>query len=245
MVTSNLPQGPDNLDIPASARTATARENARLDGALVRRFKQDGDEGAFVEIVERYRSKIFSIAFAALHNHFDAEEVAQDTFIRAHRGLAAFRGDCSLATWMHRIALNLSRNRYWYYFRRRRHLTQSLDTPLSPDSDATLANRVESAEPGPVGDAVLNEHAQLIEKCLARLSPCQSSILQRRSAQNDSYVSIAASLGINIGTVKSRIARARSRLRAELVLACPELVSAAAPGEWFAPDHASTRFSVL
>jgi RNA polymerase sigma-70 factor (ECF subfamily) len=79
---------------------------------LVRRFNA-GDDTAFVEIVARYRGRMFSVAFAMLRNRAATEEIAQDTFIRA---LARFRGDASLATWLHRIALNLAPNRYYRAF---------------------------------------------------------------------------------------------------------------------------------
>jgi len=86
-----------------SGRAATSMQEAIHDAELVRRFNA-GDEDAFVEIVNRYRGKIFSIALCHLRNHADAEEIAQDTFIRAHRGLARFRGDSSLATWLHPVS---------------------------------------------------------------------------------------------------------------------------------------------
>ena len=86
-----------------------------------------GEEQAFAEITTRHRERMFSVAFAMLRNNADAEEIVQDTFIRAYRGLATFRGDSSLACWLHRIAVNLARNRYWYFFRRRRHLSISID----------------------------------------------------------------------------------------------------------------------
>src|SRR5688572_17146607 len=79
---------------------------AAHDAVLVRRFI-DGDESAFVEIVERHREKIYSVVGSFLKNRADAEEIVQDTFIRAYRGLVRFRGDSSLATWLHRIAVNL------------------------------------------------------------------------------------------------------------------------------------------
>src|SRR6266700_1341121 len=115
-----------------AARAAVSAAEAVHDAELVRRFRA-GDDSAFVDIMNRYREKIFTIVLGLLRNHADAEEIAQDTFIRAHRGLANFRGDSSLATWLHRIAVNLSRNRYWYFFRRRRHATLSLDCPLGDD----------------------------------------------------------------------------------------------------------------
>src|SRR5687767_12082556 len=120
-------------------RKTTSRSEAARDAELVRRFNS-GDESAFVEITAHHREKIFSIAYALLRNRSDAEEIAQDTFIRAYRGLARFRGESSLATWLHHIAVNLSRNRYWYYFRRARHTTLSLDSPLKDGSTASFAD---------------------------------------------------------------------------------------------------------
>src|SRR5471032_3103715 len=95
---------------------------ATLDSQLVSRFNA-GEESAFVEIMNRHKARIFAAAMALLRNHADAEEITQDTFVRAHRGFSKFRGDSSVATWLHRIAVNLARNRYWYFFRRRRHAT--------------------------------------------------------------------------------------------------------------------------
>ena len=103
----------------------TQAREAEIDAELARRFNA-GDETAFNEIVSRYRGKIYGLTFGLLHNAADAEEITQDTFIRAYRGLSRFRGDSSLATWLHRIAVNLARNRYWYFFRRRRHSSGSL-----------------------------------------------------------------------------------------------------------------------
>src|SRR5207237_9631658 len=114
---------------------------------------------AFVEIMTRYRDKIFTVAISLLRNHADAEEIAQDTFIRAHRGLARFRGDSSLATWLHRIAVNLARNRYWYFFRRRRHTTLSLDCTLTDEGDATFADLIATESPDPARESATNEFA--------------------------------------------------------------------------------------
>ncbi len=89
-----------------AARANASRQEALHDVELVRRFNA-GDEAAFVEIITRYREKMYAVALSVLRNPADAEEIAQDTFIRAHRGLARFRGDAALSTWLHRIALNL------------------------------------------------------------------------------------------------------------------------------------------
>ncbi len=221
-----------------TARAAASLEESRHDTALVNRFNA-GDESAFVEIVSRYRERTFAIAFSLLRSRADAEEIAQDTFIRAHRGLARFRGDSSLATWMHRIALNLARNRYWFNFRRRQHLSRSLDSAFSDDNQATLASLVASTGPNPVQEAATTEFAALVSVCMERLGPGHREILKRRNVLNWSYGEIARSFGISIGTVKSRIARARENLRILLAQACPEFAPDAAPAEWFDPIRPS------
>lgn len=215
-----------------SARTSLAREEAQYDAGLVRRFN-GGDESAFVEIVTRHRERMFTVAFAMLKNHADAEEIAQDAFIRAHRGLARFRGDASLATWLHRIALNLARNRYWYFFRRCRHSSLSLESAFSPSNASTFSDLIATDAADPMRVAVANEFSDLVTSCMARLGAGQCRILTLRNAQNRSYGEIAGELGINIGTVKSRIARARERLRLLLIESCPEFSPDAQPTAWF------------
>ncbi|AOS44430.1 ECF RNA polymerase sigma factor SigW [Lacunisphaera limnophila] len=203
---------PSAPSLQRAADAARARTEAEHDAGLVHRFNS-GDETAFVEIVGRYHAKMHRVAVLVLRNHADAEEIAQDTFIRAHRALAKFRGDASLAAWLHRIALNLSRNRYWYFSRRQRHATLPLDASFSDTSRASFADLVACDEPGPAHAAATNEFAVIVAGCMARLQPAQREILQLRNVRQLSYREIAGLLGITIGTVKSRVARARENLR--------------------------------
>ena len=224
-----------------AVRAAASRQEALHDVTLVRRFNA-GDDTAFVEIITRYRAKMFSVALARLRNHSDAEEIAQDTFIRAHRGLARFRGESSLYTWLHRITFNLASNRYWYFYRRRRHLTQSFDRALTDDNAATFADLVASDAPSPVRESVIREFTALIAGCMEQLATPQREILTLRNTLNNSYDEIAAALGINVGTVKSRIARARGNLRVLLAKACPEFLPDALPVEWFDAIRPGSRW---
>ena len=221
-------------DTPRSARSQLTREEAEQDATLVLRFNA-GDEPAFVEIVTRYRERMFAIAYGMLKNHADADEITQDTFIRAHRGLAKFRGDSSLATWLHRIALNLSRNRYWYFFRRRRHASISLDAVFNENTGTTLAELVAADQPDPASAATTHEFATLVTSCMDRLGARQLQVLTLRNIEHRSYIEIARELGINVGTVKSRIARARESLRVLLTQACTEFGPDARPLDWFGP----------
>jgi RNA polymerase sigma-70 factor (ECF subfamily) len=245
MLTLALSAAPDLTPIQTdrAARLATSRREALHDVALVSRFKA-GDDAAFTEIISRYQSKMFAVAYARLRNHADAEEIAQDTFIRAHRGIAQFRGDASLATWLHRITVNLASNRYWHFFRRRRHLTQSLDQPLRADSSATFADVVATDAPGPAREAMNSEFSVLVAACMERLAPNSREILCLRNNLSSSYEEIATALDINVGTVKSRIARARGRLRELIAQACPEFSPSASPVEWFGPVRSCMRTSI-
>jgi len=213
------------------------------DADLVRRFN-DGDEAAFTEMMSRYQAKIFSIALGLLHNRADAEEITQDTFIRAHRGLARFRGDSSLATWLHRIAVNLARNRYWYFFRRRRHATLSLDAALGEEGDSTFSDLVSADAPDPSQESSRNEFEELVSRCMGMLEARHREILTLRNGLNRSYEEIATALGINVGTVKSRIARARESLRSRIAETCPEFASALDPSSWFEPARGTGRVSM-
>jgi RNA polymerase sigma-70 factor (ECF subfamily) len=209
-----------------------SRRDAQIDEDLVRRFVA-GEDDAFVEIVARHKPKMFLVALSFLQNHADAEEVAQDTFIRAHRSLARFRGDSSLATWLHRITINLSHNRYWYFFRRHRHETQSLDCPLNERTQATFGDLVATSEPNPAREMANREFAELVASCMTRLPAPQHEILRRRDVMNHPYKEIAQELGLKIGTVKSRIARARGNLRAQLGRSYPELTGGDTAIDWF------------
>lgn len=236
---------PARVSNPRVAQAALSRQEALHDATLVRRFNENGDESAFVEIITRYREKMYSVAFGLLRNSADAEEIAQDTFIRAHRGLANFRGDSALATWLHRIAVNLSRNRYWYFFRRHQHATRSFDCAFSDDNTATLASLIASTAPSPVQEATTEEFTTLIAECMEKLGPGHRDILTRRNVLNCTYDEIARALGISVGTVKSRIARARHNLRVLLAKSCPEFSPDAAPSQWFDPIRPTGRLESI
>jgi RNA polymerase sigma-70 factor (ECF subfamily) len=215
-----------------SARAIASRAEALHDIELVRRFNA-GNEAAFIDIMSRHKERVMSVAFGILKNTADAEEIVQDTFIRAHRGLARFRGDSSLATWLHRISMNLSRNRYWYFFRRRRHVTLSLDYTFGEDSASTISDLVASGAPDPAQEATVGEFTTLVASCMRRLGPDARRILVLRNSLDKSYGDIGRELGVNIGTVKSRIARARKCLRVLLSEVSPEFAETDKPTSWF------------
>jgi RNA polymerase sigma-70 factor (ECF subfamily) len=167
-------------------------------------------------MVARYWNRIYSMVNQLLRNPQDAEEVTQDAFIRAHRGLDKFRGDSAFSTWLYQIATNLARNRYWYWWRRKRDKSVSFDAPIGPDNETTLADIIPAEVETPGDITVTQEFVTRIGKGMEKLGAKHREILILRNVKNLSYEEIADILGISIGTVKSRIARARESLRAKL-----------------------------
>jgi len=194
--------------------SAKAQEVA-LDRMLVDRFK-DGDSAAFDQLVKRYWDRIYAMVNQLLRNPQDAEEVTQDAFIRAHRGLGSFRGESAFSTWLYQIATNLARNRYWYWWRRKRDKSVSFDAPIGPDNESTIAELIPAEQETPEDATVTQEFVNRVAACMEMLNEKHREILILRNVQNLSYEEIAEILGISIGTVKSRIARARESLREKL-----------------------------
>jgi RNA polymerase sigma-70 factor (ECF subfamily) len=190
----------------------TKAQEVAIDRMLVDRFK-NGDQAAFDEMVLRYWDRIFMMVKQLLGNSQDAEEVTQDAFIRAHRGLANFRGDSAFSTWLYQIATNLARNKYWYWWRRKRDKSISFDQPLSEDASLTLSDVFPSQAETPKEEAVTQEFVDRVAECMQMLNAKHREILVLRNVQNLSYEEIASVLNISVGTVKSRIARAREGLK--------------------------------
>ena len=196
-------------------RMSMKAQDVALDRLLVDRFRQ-GDQSAFEQMVSRYWGRIYAMVHQLLRNPEDAEEVTQDTFIRAHRGLVNFRGESAFSTWLYQIATNLARNRYWYWWRRRRDKTVSFDQPIGGDNETTLAEVIPAELETPEDATITQEFVNRIAECMGKLSPKHREILVLRNVKNLSYEEIAEILHISVGTVKSRIARARESLRAKM-----------------------------
>ena len=182
------------------------------DELLIERIKA-GDMAAYNLMVIRHYDRIFSRVLQLLNNKQDAEEVTQDAFIRAHRGLENFRGDASFSTWLYQIATNLAHNRYWYWFRRKRDQSISFDQPQCDDGSLTLENVMPCAEENPAEAVVTQELVDRVCDNMQFLNDKHKEVLILRNVKNLTYDEIAQQLEISVGTVKSRIARARESLR--------------------------------
>lgn len=184
-------------------------------GELLERLK-DGDEAAFGEMVKLNWEKIYNRANSLLSNQQDAEEVAQDTFIRARNSILKFRGECSISTWLYHIATNLSRNKHWYWWRRKRGSTLSFDATVGEDTTMTLADIIHNDDPTPLEELASGEFMAMLPKAIKSLPEKYSEVIRLRNEQDLSYEDIATKMNISVGTVKSRLSRAREYLRVEL-----------------------------
>jgi len=200
----------------------------RFEDVRLARDAAAGDGSAFDRIVRRHGRRVLGLGLRLLGNREDAEDLAQDVFVRVLRALPSFRGESSLATWITRVTVNAARNRQRDERRRARHRTASLDEPVRPSGDGpvtTRADLLDDPAPGPERRALAAESGRRVEEALARLAPEFREALVLREVEGLSYQEIAEVLAIEIGTVKSRIARARARLQqdlADLVGAPPE-----------------------
>lgn len=170
------------------------------------------DSTAFNELVERHWSKAFARAYQLLDNVQDAEEVTQDAFSRVYQNLSRFRGDAAFTTWLFQIVTNLARNRFWFSMRRGRKQNISLQQPLQDSAEQTWENRLHCPRIQPQEDTCLRELNDSIRRILPTLPEIYREVLQLRIYRELSYEAIADKLDLPVGTIKSRIARARKML---------------------------------
>ena len=174
---------------------------------------QRGDLEAFDALVLRHQQEVFAVALRMLGDQHEAQDVAQDAFVRAFRSIGTFRGQAALSTWLVSITMNLCRNRRRWWARRRRVIAASLDAPLETD-EGTVAQEVADPSPSPAALAERHERQRQLAGALQMLSETERSIVVLRDIQGYAYDEIADMLRCRVGTVKSRLSRARLRLRA-------------------------------
>jgi RNA polymerase sigma-70 factor (ECF subfamily) len=170
------------------------------------------DEDACAELVNEHQRMVYQLALNLLNDHNEALDLSQEVFLRVFRTIHAFRGQSSLRTWIYRIVINQARNRQRWWRRRHRTSQVSLDDHLHQcgelESTATVL---------PDRALASKETADRIWGALDRLPFDQRTALILREIDGLRYEEIAFSLGVAVGTVKSRLTRARQALRAELL----------------------------
>ena len=184
------------------------------EAVLIERCRQ-GDLTAFDQLVLRHQQEVFAVALRMLSDRDEAQDVAQDVFMRAYRGLGSFRQEAKLSTWLVSITMNLCRNRRRWWARRRRVIVASLDEPVG-DEEGTREHEVADPAPTPIDAAQTRERQRYLVTALDALDEASRRVIVLRDIQGYSYEEIAQVLRCQVGTVKSRLNRARLKLRALL-----------------------------
>jgi RNA polymerase sigma-70 factor, ECF subfamily len=170
------------------------------------------DLTAFEELVAQFERPVYSLCFRLLGDAEEARDAAQETFLKVYRGLSGFRGEAGLKTWIYRIAINQAMNQKRWWRRRHRDETISLDITRG-QSDTTIGNMLPGRASSPEALAISGERERFIMRALDEIKQEYRIALILREIEELSYEEIAQTLGISIGTVKSRIARGREELR--------------------------------
>jgi RNA polymerase sigma-70 factor, ECF subfamily len=204
-------QTPFSGDLVKNAGAISWSEVDSREAALVERCRS-GDETACAELVASHQRMVFGLALHLLGDRDEALDLSQEVFLRVFRTISSFRGQSALRTWIYRIVINQARNRQRWWRRRHRSEQVSLDDHLQQFGD--LANNGDV-----LPDRLLasKETAAHIWQALSRLPFDQRTALILREVDGLRYEEIAFSLNVAVGTVKSRLTRARQALRADLL----------------------------
>jgi RNA polymerase sigma-70 factor (ECF subfamily) len=194
------------------------KELSPADRALIRRA-QSGDTGAFNELIKLYERAVYNFALRLTSDSDDASDIAQDAFIRAFNAINSFRGDASFTTWLFRITTNVFLDERK---KRRAHPTQSLDEIITL-SESALTRQVEDHAPGPEAIATDKERTATLNRAIQKLPEYQRAMVVMYHLEQKAYEEIAEILEVPIGTVKSRLNRARLALK-DLLSADRELL---------------------
>lgn len=181
-----------------------------VDQELVQRV-QAGDKGAFDVLIMKYQQRIVNVINGFVHDPVEAQDVAQEAFIKAYRAIPNFRGDSAFYTWLYRIAINTSKN----------YLTAKARRPPAVDVDAEDATNVFDAPElkefeTPESNLVSDELEQAIHQAIADLQEDTATAIKLREFEGMSYEEISQVMECPIGTVRSRIFRAREAIEQKI-----------------------------
>jgi RNA polymerase sigma-70 factor, ECF subfamily len=188
-----------------------ASKVAREDEHQLVAAAKSGDAAAFEELVSRYERKIFRLTMNITRNREDAEDAMQDAFLKSYSHLKTFQGDSRFYTWLVRIAANEALMR----LRKRRPNQFSLDEPMEGDEDL-MPRELQDWGPGPEQRFAQTEMREILSGVIEELEPDYRIVFVLRDIEELSTEETAASLGISIPAVKSRLLRARLKLREKL-----------------------------
>lgn len=195
----------------STVREASAMSAEQSDLSLVQ-LAQRGDAGAFDALVRRYQHKVIKLVMRYVRDPAEAEDIAQEAFIKAYRALPRFRGDSAFYTWLYRIAINTAKN--VLAARGRSPIEYDLDRGDGEESYDIVARMKDTATPEAL--ALTEEIRSTVTAAIDALPEDLRTAIQLRELEGLSYEEIAAAMECPVGTVRSRIFRAREAIDARL-----------------------------
>ena len=193
----------------AQENRSAKREEEQL---LVDRCRQ-GDRDSFGQLMRLHEKQIYNFTYRMLGDEEEAEDLTQDIFVAAFKGIRKFRGEAKFSTWLYRIALNQTRNRIKYLSRRNFFAKQSRRAHYREECPWENPEFLADTNPTPEQWTLTKSMATQVQECLNQLAPQTRQILVLRDVQGFSYEELSEMLSLNPGTVKSRLHRARAALQ--------------------------------
>jgi RNA polymerase sigma-70 factor (ECF subfamily) len=198
----------------ALAAGISSANSSAIETEFIENLKA-GDAKAFDTLVNRYANDVYVLLLRITEDAKEAEDLMQETFLSALKAIEKFRGEADLKTWLFRIAINNAKNRFRWWKRRKREKTVSLDAPVGA-SETPLSETFSSDFSSPEENVLQKEREKVLSRALNSLPEIFREAVILCDIEGLSYEEIAATLEINPGTVKSRIARGREELRKKL-----------------------------
>ena len=182
------------------------QEHVNADEILLIRQCLQGNTAAFGELVRRYQDRLYNTVFRLLNNAEDSQDVVQEAFLNAYQNLGSFKGDSLFFTWLYRIAMNTAIS-----LRRKQRSTISLYSSRGDESAIDPPDVSEYSQPGEKLER--KERERQLQDALNHLSPEHRSVLILKDIEGQKYEVIAEILDVPVGTIRSRLHRARAELR--------------------------------
>jgi RNA polymerase sigma-70 factor (ECF subfamily) len=181
---------------------------------------RSGDRNAFRELYERYRERVFRLVYGVLGSHEDAEDVTQETFVKAYLSLPSFKGHSAFYTWLYRIGYNMALD---YKRRVKRQSNRRYEPASAEEADQIIEQAADEVTPDT--NFVRKERAQQIQQALLLLSEEHRTVVMLREIDGLQYDEIADVTGVSKGTVMSRLHYARKKLQEVLAEIAPDDVA--------------------
>jgi RNA polymerase sigma-70 factor (ECF subfamily) len=203
------------IELEQVAPATVVESRAQIEAQFIERLKR-GDAAAFETLVNERSGEIYGLLYRLTESSEEARDLTQETFLRAFQSIGHFRGESDLRTWIYRIAINQARNRWRWWRRRRRDVTVSIDAPQTNGQTSLIATLKSDNGNNPERETLAHERERALRRALSSLKHVYREAVVLRDIEGFAYEEIAVALNINVGTVKSRLARGRQELRRKL-----------------------------